>query len=83
MFMIIPPEVDEHDHPALLYFLLPFGILAFILGAVGVVAVIVGNVGRPWKVTLFMLGLGFAGFETARRAWKGIAKKRALAERVD
>jgi hypothetical protein len=82
MFMITAPEIDEHDHPALLYFLLPFGILVFILGAVGVVAVIVGDFEHRWKVALFMLGLLYAGYETAHRAWKGIAKKRASAERT-
>ena len=76
--MIPVPELDEHAHPALLYSLLPLGVLAFILGAVGIVAVIVGDFERPWKVALFMLGLGFAGFETARRAWKGM---RSLASR--
>ena len=82
MVMITAPKLDEHDHPALLYSLLPLGILAFILGAVGVVAVFVGDFEHRVKVALFMVGLLCAGYETAHRAWKGIAKKRALAERT-
>ena len=82
MGMITAPKLDEHDHPVLLYFLLPFGILVSILGAVGVVAVIVGDFEHRWKVALFMVSLLYAGYETARRAWKRIAKKRASAERT-
>lgn len=72
------PEVDEHTHPALLYFLLPFGVVVFILGVVGGVAMFLGG------HLVGVIGMGFLaymGLETARRAWRVIVKKRASAER--
>jgi hypothetical protein len=77
-----PLEINEHTRPALLYFFLPFGVIVFVLGAVGIVAVIVGDFERRWKLAWMMAGLVYIGFEMARRAWKGIVKKRAPAERT-